>query len=413
MFDIVIWIIYLCSLYFPVFWLLVLIEKSLGADDLKEELADENLPSVSIIVPAYNEKLFIKDCINSLLNLDYPKEKLEIIVVNDGSTDNTREICEGFRDSINLINLERNSGKKAVPLNIGIRKANGEFVACLDGDSLVDSKSLRKMIPYFKDKEIAAVTPALKAWKPNKMIEKMQWFEYIFSILLRKAMSLIDCIYVAPGPFTVYRKDILLKLNGFDDKNITEDMEIALRLQSHHYRIENVVDANVYTHVPSDLKGLYTQRRRWYAGFLYNAMNYKSLFFDRRYGDFGILMPLNLLSVIVLISSTVLFMYYLIKPFWNELSNFYLINFDIFPYLKNITFDMVILDLDFAILFLSIIVFIIGILILVISHRFSSERITKQGLFSPVFFVLFYFIILGYFWIGISAELIRGIKKDW
>jgi biofilm PGA synthesis N-glycosyltransferase PgaC len=240
MFWSIMWGVYFASLFLSVFWLLVLIERGWG----RREGDLERTPKVSVIVPAYNEEEFIGDCVRSLLALDYPKDRLEVVVVNDGSSDRTREICESFGDKISLINLEKNSGRKAIPLNVGLREASGELVACLDADSVVDARALRRMLAYFDD-DVAAVTPALKVLEPANLLQKMQWFEYLFAILLRRLMSLIDCIYVTPGPFSLYRRKLVLGLGGFDENNITEDMELALRLQANHYRIENAPDAYV------------------------------------------------------------------------------------------------------------------------------------------------------------------------
>lgn len=416
MFSILEWGIYFSSLYFAVFWLLVLIEKGGEIDsDISnsDTVKDEYLPVVSIIVPAYNEEIMIEQSINSLLNLDYPKDKLEIIVVDDGSTDNTKEICEKFLWRIKLINLIKNSGAKAIPLNIGLEHAKGEIIACLDADSVVEKDALRKMIPYFSDKEVAAVTPALKVWNPRNLLQKLQWFEYIFAIFLRKLMALINCIYVTPGPFTLYRRSILLIVNGFDKDNITEDMEIALRLQSHHYRIENAINANVYTLAPSDLRDIYAQRRRWYGGLMYNSMKYKNLFFNRSYGDFGIMMPLHVFSAIVLMLSTFLFGYYLFNPLFHRLSKLFFINFDIITLLKGWSFDIVLLDIDAMKFFVMGVLLILGIISLLLAHRFSNERIMKHGISSAIVFVLFYFLFLGGIWIGVITELIRGVRKVW
>lgn len=414
MFSILEWGVYLCSLYFAVFWLLVLIEKGINSTISNlGTVKDEDLPVVSVIVPAYNEEIMIDQSINSLLDLDYPNDKLEIIVINDGSTDNTKEICEKFLGRIKLINLIKNSGVKVIPLNIGLEHAKGEIVACLDADSVVEKDALRKMIPYFSDKDVVAVTPALKVWKPKNLLQKLQWFEYIFAIFLRKLMALINCIYVTPGPFTLYRRDILLMVGGFDESNITEDMEIALRLQSNNYRIENAVNANVYTLAPPYLRDIYTQRRRWYNGLIYNSMKYRNLFFNMACGDFGIMMPLHVFSAVVLVLSTFLFGYYLFNPMIHELSKLLLINFDIITLLKGLDLDILLLDIDIMKLFVMGVLLILGIISLLLAHRFSNERIMKYGISPAIVFVLFYFLFLGGIWIVVATEWIRGMRRIW
>lgn len=407
----IIWAIYFFSLYLAVFWILVLVERMLS---VKENKKPDYTPDVSVIVPAYNEEKIIGKSINSLLTLDYPKDKLEIIVVNDGSTDNTRSICEGFGEKIKFINLDENSGNKAVPLNIGLKIAKGEIIACLDADSIVESVTLKKMLPYFAEDNVAAVTPALKVYKPQNLLQKMQWFEYLFAIFLRKAMSMIDCIYVTPGPFSLFKRDVIIKLGGFDEHNITEDMEIALRLQANNYIIKNAINAYVYTITPFNLKEFFKQRRRWYQGLVHNSVLYKRLLFNRDYGDFGIFMGLNVIGVGVLVISASLLIYHALNPIISDIFKLLLVDFDIMTYVNNFTLNFNLLDLNYMMLYILMMVIMFGFLGLIISHRFAHESMRKYGLGNVVAFTMFYFILLGILWIGALVDYAgNSSRKTW
>ncbi|MBD3260744.1 MAG: glycosyltransferase [Candidatus Altiarchaeales archaeon] len=408
MIEAAMWIIYFCSLYLAVFWLLVLV-----AGKKKTERKFSEWPLVSILVPAYNEGECVGECLNSLLQLDYPRQKLEIIAINDGSTDTTLKEMQKFSEQVKVIDLEENKGTKAVPLNEGLRQAKGEFVACLDSDSIVESDVLKKMLKSFTDEDIGAVTPALKVYKPESMVEKLQWFEYILAIFLRKLMSFIDSVYVTPGPFTLYRKKVLEEVGYFDEDNITEDMEMALRIQKHQYRIENVEDAYIHCYSPESLVNLYQQRRRWYEGLTANTFKYYDLFFNRSYGDFGILMPLNVVSVGVLLVSTGLFSYYFLEPLIRQVINLYLVEFDFMVFLKNMEFNMLLLDFDYTKIFVMGAVAVMGVLTLVLSHRMSREKILKHGFKPLLVFMMFYFSFLGYMWAGTLARMVFGRKKKW
>jgi cellulose synthase/poly-beta-1,6-N-acetylglucosamine synthase-like glycosyltransferase len=409
--DILMWGIYLCSLYLSSFWLLVLAENR-GMIKKTEGKQQGILPNVSIIVPAYNEERIVAESVRSLQNLDYPADKIEIIVVNDGSTDKTKEICEKIR-GIRFINLEKNSGTKAIPLNRGITEAHGEVIACLDADSMVDRHALRRMICFFQDPRVGAVTPSLKVHDPKNMIQKLQWFEYIFAVFLRKLMSFLDCIYVTPGPFTLYRREALECVGGFDEKNITEDMEMAMKLQKNNYRIENAVDADVYTLAPDSVGSLYRQRRRWYRGLIHNSIKYRRLFFNAEYGDFGMLMPLHILSAVVLVLSTLLFVYFLFSPIATELSNLALIGFDVTTYLRNAPWNLSILDLDYPKLIVTSFILLLGAASFIAGHEFSGEKITKYGISAVLAYMLFYFVLLGFIWLGLLAEFAAGAKRRW
>lgn len=408
--TIILWGLYFSSLYLAIFWLLVLINKYFSQ---REEKNMSFQPMVSVIVPAYNEEELIGNCIESLLALDYPKEKLELIVVNDGSKDGTQKECEKYAGEIKLINLAKNSGTKAVPLNRGLSEANGEIVACLDADSVVVKQTLSRMLPYFDSDEVAAVTPALKVFHPETMLQKLQWYEYLFAILLRKLMSLIDCIYVTPGPFSLYRLKVIEDLGGFSEQNITEDMEMALRIQAHHYKIRNAINAYVYTIAPDNLPELYRQRRRWYQGLLINSRLYKRVFFNREYGDFSLLMPLNVISVLVLMISTLLFFYYILKPIVKLMVKLVLIDFDLLVYFKTLQPTFYILDYSYMRIFVLLAVFMFGLLSLYLSHRFAGERIRRYGIRPVIAFSIFYFLFLGTLWLGTLTEFLRGARNKW
>jgi cellulose synthase/poly-beta-1,6-N-acetylglucosamine synthase-like glycosyltransferase len=142
-----------------------------------------------------------------------------------------------------------------------------------------------------------AVTPALKVYNPKSFLGRIQQVEYMIGIFLRKVFESLDSIHVTPGPMTVYRKIFFDKFGGYDEHNITEDLEIAMRIQFKNFRIGNAIDANVYAANPETWGTLARQRVRWYIGFLENIIKYKSLLHPR----FGILamyvLPMAFISI--------------------------------------------------------------------------------------------------------------------
>ena len=180
--DLVLFTTYFLLLFLSIFWILVLFSK----DSKKEqETTMKNQPFFSTIVPAFNEEKSIKGTLTSLINLDYPQEKMEIVVVNDGSTDNTQAIVENFiREhpdfNIRLINQENQGKGKA--MNVALKEIKGEYFACLDADSFVASDALQVILPLFKEKRVAAVCPLLKVKKPINILQKVQWCEYIINM---------------------------------------------------------------------------------------------------------------------------------------------------------------------------------------------------------------------------------------
>jgi len=410
----VLWITYFISLFFAIFWLLVFLENK----QLKKPKKLRNFPSVAVAIPAYNEESTLRQTLKSALKLDYPSDKIEFIIINDGSTDSTGRIAKAFlkqhKDSNIILISQENKGKGAA-LNAAIKATNAEYFVCLDSDSFVESSALRKMLPYFDKQDIAAVLPSLKVKNPSNIIQKMQWYEYIINMFYKELMARLNSVHVAPGPFSIYRKSILEKLGGFDeDGNLTEDLEMALRLQSRNYKIIQLLDITVYTIAPDNLKDLYKQRNRWYKGSIINALRYKRMIFNRKYGDFGLIqMPTIIISgmiALVLILST---LYYSIKPYFIYYSNFKLIDFDFLTLLRNLSINLNILDINYTVMFVALCMILITIYVVKKSHVSVDEKVVKFGFFTFIAYLLLYFFILAAMWIGIAIDLIVGKKQKW
>lgn len=409
----VLWTAYLISLYFAVFWFLVLIDN--GRNRRAKKL--KSYPSVSIAIPAYNEERNIARTLASLAELEYPKNKLEIIVVNDGSTDNTKNtvrrfISENNQSDIKLIN-KKNEGKGAA-LNDGLKIANGEFFICMDADSIVTKDALRKILPYFTSNNIAVVLPLLKVEKPKNIWQKMQWLEYIVNMFYKKLMGKLNCVHVSPGPFSVYRKSILKNIGGFDENNLTEDLEITLRLQSKNYRIIQLLDAEVFTLAPKTFKELYEQRNRWYKGSVINAYRYRHMMLNRQYGDFGMIqMPTIIISGLIAIILFFFGMYYGLKPYFKVLYNSFFIDFDFYTLINTFKFDFSLMDLNYMAILVVVIMLVISIFVLKKSHAETNENPNKHGLFSLFSYIFFYFLVIGFIWIGITLDFMFRKKQKW
>ena len=262
----------------------------------KQLFTDEELPSVSVIIPAYNEEKTIGKTVESILDSDYPKEKLEVIVVDDGSKDETLRLARKFeKQGIKVFHKE--NGGKGTALNYGIKRSKSEIIFTMDADTMVNRASLKNMVRFFKNKDVMSVSPAIVTYEPKNLWQRIQHMEYLLGLFLRKAFSSINAIYVTPGAFSAYRKSFFTKFGYFDEKNITEDLEMALRIQFNHFIIENSPDSPVYTFVPEKFISLLKQRRRWYVGLIKNILNYRKMF-SKEYGDLGLfVMPIAWISI--------------------------------------------------------------------------------------------------------------------
>ena len=232
---------------------------------------------MSIIVPAYNEEKYISKCLEMLLDIDYPRERLEIIVINDGSTDNTEREARKFEKYGVKVYTQKNAGKGAA-LNHGLRIARGGFIVTMDADSYVLPGTLRQLLAFFReDEKVMAVTPAIKIRPSKNLLVELQRIEYLMIIFSRKLLSFIDAVPVTPGPFSIFRASVFKEIGGFDENNLVEDQEIALRIQRHNYKIKSSVKAEVYTEPPDNLNDRLRQRIRWQRGGIRNYWKYKHM----------------------------------------------------------------------------------------------------------------------------------------
>ncbi len=240
-------------------------------------------PLVSVIIPAYNEGEAIKASIESVLNQDYPKEKVQLIVVDDGSTDNTYEVASRYKTRGVLVIRKKNGGA-ADAKNVGLRHAKGEIVVTMDSDTVMRPDVLRKIV-WKIEQGADAVTTGIRVRNKENFVEWMQHLEYDNTIFLRRVLAFLDAIFVTPGGCSAYRREILERCGGFDARSLTEDQEIAFHIQKLGGRIDALLTAFVYTEVPSTLSALFRQRVRWLKGGFYNKLKYLELL-SPRYGDF-------------------------------------------------------------------------------------------------------------------------------
>lgn len=298
------------TIYFEVFLIVTFLENRAARVPVKTANNRCDYPSVTVIVPAWNEERTLAGTVRSLLALDYPRERLEIFIVDDGSTDGTLEAARAFEGNPSVRVFSKENGGKHTALNLGIAHASTDLVGCLDADSFVDPGALKAIVPHFDDPTVAAVTPSVQIWRPDNPLRRMQAIEYMIGAFTRKLFALIDGLYVTPGPFSIYRRSVFAKIGGFVRGYGTEDMEMAMRMQFHRMRITNAEHALVYTVSPRTLGALMKQRVRWVTGFLKNAFfSYRNMLFSRRHGNLGMLtLPFAALSIFIALFFSIMYL---------------------------------------------------------------------------------------------------------
>jgi len=287
------------SLYFEVFLLITFFEHIGKEKPVKANINRKNLPHVAVIVPCFNEEKTVAGTITSLLALDYPKDKLEIIAVNDGSTDQTSETLRNFAYNPQVRILNKENGGKHSAMNAALAYTSAEFVGCLDADSYVESDALLQIISHFKDPEVAAVTPSIKIHNATSILQFVQKAEYGLSIFIRNVFAKMDALFITPGPFSFFRRSVIEEIGPWKHAHSTEDLEMCLRLQKHHKKVTNEPLAIVHTTAPYSLPQLFKQRVRWTYGFIKNAIDYYFMFFNPKYGNLGMLvLPVSIISFV-------------------------------------------------------------------------------------------------------------------
>ena len=354
------------------------------------------------MVPAFNEEKTIKGTIKAIFSSDYPIK--ELIVLNDGSKDKTKKIVEKLLKKyprLKLIN-KKNTGK-ADSLNQGVELAKGELVAVVDADSYPAKDSFGKLIGFFDDKKVGAVTCVFVPRNKNKFIEKLQAIEYNVIAFTRKLLDYVDAIYVTPGPLALYRKSALVEIGGFDPENLTEDIEITWHLTSAGYQRRMCLSTNATTTVPNKIKKWYRQRRRWNIGGLQCISKYKKCFFKKGMLGFFIL-PFFILQLFLGLIGLGIFVYLITTRI---LRNYIFAKYSISVGTPLLTMNDFFITPSFL-NYLGVILFIAGgIFTVFVLFTLKEKILGKQNIFNILFYLLFYLMIYPFIMIAALYHFFR------
>lgn len=249
----------------------------------------KHLPSVSIIVPAHNEESKIEECIISLIEANYPKDKKEIILIDDGSTDKTypRSLPYARKGLIKLFKRETKSGSKSGAINYGLLIAKNELIIVVDADTKLEINSLVEIVRPFADKNVMAVAGNIKIENRKNILSYCQAYEYTMSMEIGKRIqSLFRTILIVPGAFGAFRMKFVKTVGDYDYDTITEDFDLTFKVLK-RAKVLFAPSAIAWTICPDKLDTWYRQRVRWSRGELETLWKHRDLFFRKHYGFLG------------------------------------------------------------------------------------------------------------------------------
>jgi cellulose synthase/poly-beta-1,6-N-acetylglucosamine synthase-like glycosyltransferase len=282
--------------------------------------------------------------------------------------------------------LDKSNSGKADSLNQALKIAKGELFAVVDADSYPEKIAISSLIGFFDDEKVGAATTRIQVKYPHNFIRNLQAIEYKVIAFTRKLLGFLDAIYVTPGPLAIYRKSALLKIGGFDTKNMTEDIEATWHLVYEGYKIRMSFISKVFTVAPDSTKKWFKQRIRWNVGGMQTLSKYKSNFFRKGMLGFFIL-PFFSVSLVLGILGLFIFAYRFFRSFLiSYLSTRYSVE------AQTAILRLQEINLSPSILFFfGLVLFVSGLLFTFFALQIvNKETHEKESFFSVIFYSLIY-----------------------
>ena len=406
------WVLAFISVFVSLFWMIV---NSVSKQHKKEIVVLKNFPKVTVAIPVWNEEKSIISTLECILNLDYPLDKLEIIIVDDKSTDNTVGVVKKFiskHKNILLIEHSKNKGK-AGAMNTALSKARGDFFWVYDADSYCSKDLLKNLVSRFYEKnngDVGAVVSITLIKNQGNVVEKMQRLEYVMTAFIRKLTGTVDTLHIT-NALSLFKTQLIKKLGVFDEGNLTEDFEIAMRLRSRGYRIVMCEKGNFYTRIPSTIKKMWMQRVRWFRGFIYNNLKYRRMILNRDFGLLGLFqIPLEVFVLITLFVSVIILGFNFLEEIINLVFRVYIASNTLFDIAPNSTTQLV-LGLNWNFIFPFFIVLSTAFYLYLEAHKYVGE---KWKFYIPSILYLFvYPFFRSMQWVHAALLESFGAKKKW
>ncbi|ELY59257.1 family 2 glycosyl transferase [Natronococcus amylolyticus DSM 10524] len=295
-------------------------------------------PNVTVLIPAYNEEGYVGRTIQALLDADYPAERLEIVAVDDGSTDGTLAEASAFAATSDRVSVvSKANGGKYSALNYGLLFADGDVIVTVDADSIVDRDALKRIVaPFEANSRIGAVASNVTIWNRDSLITRCQQLEYTIGVnIYRRALDYFGIVMVVPGCLGAYRREVLEEVFAYDPDTLTEDFDLTMKVLRAGHRV-SVSDARVYTEAPATWRDLYRQRLRWYRGNYMTVLKHWPVVTDSSYGYLSrIALPFRLVEMFFLPLASFVILAYIA---WLVLTGYVMTVLAVFVFFTSIVF---------------------------------------------------------------------------
>lgn len=328
-------------------------------------------PSVSIVVPTYNEEDTITHKLKNLMEQDYPSDKVEVVVIDSASQDGTVELVEKFTKDIKGLKLklimEGQRRGKASALNEVLKHCTGEIVVITDADAICEKGALRKLVLNFSNPNVGAVTGRQILLNPNQTLATKveKTYRSIFEVL-RVGESSLDSTPIFNGPLMAFRSNLLEPIS---EDTIADDSQLAVQIRKKGFRSIYDRSAVFYEYAPPTFRSRFLQKLRRGQGLIQIFLRQRGMLLNGKYGEFGVIVfPAEFFMHVV--SPIVVFTFLIFLAYSLLLINNYLligliitlaISFGALAIMKvnAVNFILTFLDSQF-ILFLSLICHILG-----------------------------------------------------
>lgn len=253
---------------------------------------------VSVVVPAFDEGRVVESCIRSVLA--DPRELLELVLVDDGSSDDTLAIMRRYEHDPRVTVLTQPNAGKAAALNTGIAAARGEVLVFVDADGIFTTSTITELLTGFDRRDVGAVCGNDEPVNLDRPQTHLLALLTHTTALVRRALALVNCLPIVSGNVGAFRREVVDELGGFVEGFLGEDLELTWRVHRAGYRVAFRPRALVFAEVPSNVGALWRQRVRWTRGLVQTARLHRDMIGTSRHGLVGWYLPLNLVSMLVL-----------------------------------------------------------------------------------------------------------------